>query len=198
MPKKFSLEEKQQIEDTILREYKRVLVENPDSKISVNDLVQKAKIAKGTFYLFFPDKEALFLRIIADILEEVSFLIREKAEQNTDSLDFLVEVIIGFSSLVETHKWLINASGREFSIAQSQLSDEGKNYIATRKTQLWEQFISRLDKDLKVSKEKAIDIISILLFSNTYQETLFDFESSYRHLANIIGENILKKEKKNE
>ncbi len=71
MPKTYTMAEKQQIESTILGEYKRILETCPNSKISVNQLAQKAGIAKGTFYLFFSDKEALFVRVVMDVLDEV-------------------------------------------------------------------------------------------------------------------------------
>lgn len=198
MPKKFSSKEKEQIENIILNEYKKVLIEKPNAKISVNELVEKARIAKGTFYLFFPSKEALFLRTISEIYDEISFLIKEKTHQTETSLDYFVYVTIGFSQIVKRNQWLVNASGREFVLAKTQLTQEGKEYIETKRKELWKQFISPIKDELQTSEKRFIDSVSILLLSNNYQEDLLDFKSSYRYLAGLIGKDLLKSEVEHE
>lgn len=198
MPKKFSSKEKEQIENIILGEYKKVLIEKPNSKISVNELAEKARIAKGTFYLFFPSKEALFIRTISEVYDEISFLIKEKTQQNKTSLDYFVEVTVGFSQIVGRNRWLVNASGKEFVLAQNQLTEDGKAYIEMKRKELWGQFMSPLKDDLQRSEQRFIDSVSILLLSNNYQEGLLDFTSSYRYLAGLIGKDMLKVEVENE
>lgn len=198
IPKKFRPEEKAQIEEMILKEYKKVLIEKPNSKISVNDLAEKAHIAKGTFYLFFSSKEALFLRTISEVYDEITFLIQEKTQQKRSSLDYFVEVLVGFSHIAEKNRWLVNASGKEFVLAQAQLTKEGKYYIAAKRKELWEQFLSPIKGEIQVSERRLMDSVSVLLLSNNYQEELLDFQSSYGYLAGLIGESILKVEDKNE
>ncbi len=39
---------------------------------SIDDIARSARVAKGTVYLHFPDKEALFLAVVEHILEQLS------------------------------------------------------------------------------------------------------------------------------
>ncbi|MFQ7236944.1 MAG: TetR/AcrR family transcriptional regulator, partial [Enterococcus hulanensis] len=71
MPKKFSNEEREKLEDRILQEYKLRLEQESNSTISVNDLVKIVGIAKGTFYLIFENKEDLFLRVLLDAFNDI-------------------------------------------------------------------------------------------------------------------------------
>lgn len=54
--KKKVLENKKQKENALLQAAFDLLVEQDVHNISVSDIVEKAGLAKGTFYLYFKDK----------------------------------------------------------------------------------------------------------------------------------------------
>ena len=54
--KKKVIENKIQKENRLLSAAFELLTENEIQKVSVNDIVNKANVAKGTFYLYFKDK----------------------------------------------------------------------------------------------------------------------------------------------
>lgn len=54
--KKKVLENKKQKENALLQAAFDLLVEQDVHSISVSDIVEKAGLAKGTFYLYFKDK----------------------------------------------------------------------------------------------------------------------------------------------
>lgn len=63
MPR-FSDTEKEMIKEKLLREGERLFVAHGVKKVTVDDLVQAAGIAKGSFYAFYTNKEHLYMDII--------------------------------------------------------------------------------------------------------------------------------------
>ena len=62
MPK-FTESEKQAIQETLLREGEKLFVEYGLKKVTVDELVKAAGIAKGSFYSFYSNKEHLYMDI---------------------------------------------------------------------------------------------------------------------------------------
>ncbi|MFH1513530.1 MAG: helix-turn-helix domain-containing protein, partial [Bacillota bacterium] len=59
MPKSFSDAERAYIKERLLREAEACLAAYGVRKTTVDELVRRAGIPKGTFYLFYASKEAL-------------------------------------------------------------------------------------------------------------------------------------------
>lgn len=97
-----------------------LFVEKSVNNTSVDDVVKKAGIAKGTFYLYFKDKYDLMERIIirkgAAVLKYVLEELNEKKEQLEMTFDeqvlFITERIVDY---LESHKELITLMGKNFS-----------------------------------------------------------------------------------
>jgi AcrR family transcriptional regulator len=56
-------------------------------KADVNDIAKKAGIAKGTVYLYYPTKKALFLAVIELGLERLALEIKNKLQDINDPLE---------------------------------------------------------------------------------------------------------------
>ncbi len=63
MPR-FSEKEKEIIKNKLFEEGERLFTAYGIKKVSIDELVQAAGIAKGSFYSFFPSKEHLFMEIM--------------------------------------------------------------------------------------------------------------------------------------
>lgn len=63
MPR-FSETEKEMIREKLLEEGERLFTAHGIKKVSIDELVQAAGIAKGSFYAFYPNKEHLFMEIV--------------------------------------------------------------------------------------------------------------------------------------
>lgn len=64
MPRSFNEEETQKIKSSLMKEGKNLFSTLGLKKTTLDDLVQAAGIAKGSFYRFFPSKEVLYMEII--------------------------------------------------------------------------------------------------------------------------------------
>ena len=73
MPRAFNEHERQEIKNKLQKTAEYFLLHQSMSKISIDDLVKEANIAKGTFYSFYENKELLFydvFRIRHDAIQD--------------------------------------------------------------------------------------------------------------------------------
>ena len=71
MPKIYTDEEKTNIRKALRREAGKCLAAYGVRRTTVDELVRRAAIPKGTFYLFYDSKEALFLDLLTSFADEV-------------------------------------------------------------------------------------------------------------------------------
>ena len=81
MPKIYSETEKTDIKDNLKREANILMIERGIKKTTVDELVKRAGIPKGTFYLFYPSKEMLLFECIQDFHNEADNIISDGMEQ---------------------------------------------------------------------------------------------------------------------
>ena len=81
MPKTYSEIERNNIRRALRREGGRCLQLYGVRKTTVDELVKRAGIPKGTFYLFYPSKEALFFDILSSFMDEVETLYTEMLQE---------------------------------------------------------------------------------------------------------------------
>lgn len=77
MPSTRHLEKRQSLLDIALR----CFIQNGLNQTSVNDIVHNAGIAKGTFYHYFPSKEALILELRAEYMQSFFQVIEAEMAQ---------------------------------------------------------------------------------------------------------------------
>ena len=81
MPKIYSEVERTDIKDNLKREANILMIERGIKKTTVDELVKRAGIPKGTFYLFYPSKEMLLFECIQDFHNEADKIISDGMEQ---------------------------------------------------------------------------------------------------------------------
>ncbi len=74
MPKKYTEEERENIRKDLRKAGEDCLRRYGVRRTTVDELVHLADIPKGTFYLFYPHKEALFLDMIQSFQDDVDTL----------------------------------------------------------------------------------------------------------------------------
>ncbi|TEB06904.1 HTH-type transcriptional repressor Bm3R1 [Pelotomaculum schinkii] len=81
---KFDLKKKE-----IIKAAREVFAENSYQGTSIKVLAQKAKIATGTFYLYFSNKETLINMIVDELFQELLNSIKNERAKFTDGFDKL-------------------------------------------------------------------------------------------------------------
>ena len=108
MPKQYSDKEKNEIIKRLKTEANSLMLEKGVKKTTVDELVKRVGIPKGTFYLFYPSKEMLLFDVSQDFHEQVDEFIsdgmnRIMAERNisldnldlSECVDEITDVIFG-------------------------------------------------------------------------------------------------------
>ena len=71
MPKTFSEQERTLIKNKLMKEAEYCLSQYGVRKTTVDELVKRVHIPKGTFYLFFESKEQLFYEVFIQFHDEI-------------------------------------------------------------------------------------------------------------------------------
>ncbi len=109
MPKIYSDEEKKEIVRKLKKEANDLMQEKGVKHTTVDELVRRTGIPKGTFYLFYPSKEMLLFEVSQDYHEQVDKFIWEGMEKImlkrhivpdenadfSDCVDDITDVILG-------------------------------------------------------------------------------------------------------
>ena len=108
MPKIYSDEEKKNIIAKLKNEANKLMQEKGVKKTTVDELVKRVGIPKGTFYLFYPSKEMLLFEVSQDFHEHVDEYITNgfckiinSKNKSMDEMDFsdcveeITDVILG-------------------------------------------------------------------------------------------------------
>ncbi|HHY73618.1 MAG TPA: TetR/AcrR family transcriptional regulator [Bacillus bacterium] len=93
--------------EKILKASIDVISEKGLDKTSISDIVKKAGVAQGTFYLYFSSKKALILAIADNLLTLTLEAIKEKVQGKGDFWDILEITIDETFHLTENHKDVI-------------------------------------------------------------------------------------------
>lgn len=173
MPKKYSVQEKENIRKDLLLHASRSLFHKGVQEISVDELVKKAGIPKGTFYLFYKSKEELFIDLLVsfrlDVQEEMLSMLQELDENH-----IVTSLTTVFSHLAE----------ELYSKGIYRLLDEQQLQIISRKSD--EDIFKResgalLDFFKELFGYFAIDDSSdIAAFFSAFMMIVFSMESAQR------------------
>ncbi len=103
MPKIYSDNEKEYIKKRLKEEANNCLNAYGYKKTTVDELVRRVNIPKGTFYIFYKSKELLIFDVINDLHEEIQeALIQEMMELATEvSVDAVTNIIFKYYKAVE-------------------------------------------------------------------------------------------------
>ncbi len=97
MPKTFTQEERNYIKRRLLEEGRVCLAQYGIRKTTVDELVKRVNIPKGTFYLFYQSKEMLFFDVLCIIHNELhnTLLERIKSLDEEKNVDALTDLLFG-------------------------------------------------------------------------------------------------------
>ncbi len=87
MPKSYSEQERLKIQEALLHHGAKCIATYGIKRTTVDELVRRANIPKGTFYLFYPSKEVLLFQVIQNWHDKLQQEFCEAVEQLGNNLD---------------------------------------------------------------------------------------------------------------
>lgn len=128
------------------------------AKTSVDEIVRQANVAKGTFYLYFQDKDQLLQQLVYDIsarvLEEAYAWLEERRTP-----DFVENVLLMLDYIIEyfkRNKLVLRLVERNFSwpMVARQMSE--------RSDPLWDRLMSDLERSPQASRYSEEELFRII------------------------------------
>ncbi len=109
MPKPFSENEREHIYERLLEAGRECWERYGIRRTSVEDLARRAGIAKGTFYLFFPGKELLFMAVLEDSHKKIKERLMEVLVAGEGSpRERFVSSVTKLYHEIKQNKWLVS------------------------------------------------------------------------------------------
>lgn len=162
---------------------------------TVDEIAQKAKIAKGTIYYHFKSKDDIFLGIIQQGIKKFSDLLSKTVKKSSDPVEQLSHIIICSYDFFEKYQKFMRVLLTEFWRFKSHWKQD------TNKLQ--DPYVSIIAGVIKKGKEQGVfkmslneDAIAITLFgfisTATLEWSLFRPKETKEHMLHTIQEILLK------
>lgn len=162
---------------------------------SIDDIVKKAGVAKGTFYLYFKDKFDIINRII---LKKSSSLIKEGLEKTeAENIDSFVERIIYFTDYIieyfKENKIILKIINKNFSwgIYRKALADSKQNEEMFKIINTFMENIEEAGIDPE-DAEKTLFIVIELIGTVCYSSIILGEPDSIDNMKPILFNTIRK------
>ena len=173
---KTSQDVKTQKKQEIARAARELFTDFGYKSVSMDMIAQRANVAKGTLYLYFKDKEALFNDLTREVLEQMRQIVAACESKKLSLLDEIHQVLYSLLMLRKNQKFL-------FKVAQE--AKELRTPPALRAMQMAEDVATGyLERRLrKAMEEKAIKSCdpAILTFVviRVYNALAFEWEEGH-------------------
>lgn len=175
---------KKQKKDALLNTAFELFTSKGINKTSISDIVEKAGVAKGTFYLYFTDKYDIRNRLVSHKASQLfhaahKALLRTDITDTEDRVIFLVDHII---DQLAANKSLLNFISKNLSwgIFKNALTSPSDS----KDINFYDIYVELLDKSVRPFKEPEIMIFMIveLVSSTCYSAILYDEPVPVREL----------------
>ncbi|RCX21339.1 TetR family transcriptional regulator [Fontibacillus phaseoli] len=125
MPR-FSENEKKRINEKLLTEGERLFLTHGIKKVTIDDLVKAAGIAKASFYTFYESKEYLYLDIVQNIQQTIFAELNTLLDSNSDSSseERVLQVFEAMSKMILQYPVLIHMDTATIELIARKVSKE--------------------------------------------------------------------------
>lgn len=192
IPKGFTEIEKENIRQKLIKECKTQWEQFGYRKTNVDSLCSKVGISKGSFYFFFSSKEQLFLATIKNVQDGLYSLMKDiiSKEENKNGIQKALRVVY---EEYDKSPFLYNTTSPDFLSFLNKISDDERNSITQDSLKSAKELFKVPFLSLRISEEKALSVISALLFTITSKDKMIGnhfevFDFMLENLINVIFE----------
>ena len=174
MPKSFSEQEREYIRQRLKEEAAKCLAQYGVRRTTVDEIVKRVNIPKGTFYLFYKSKELLLFEVIQEQQKNINLELYQAFSDIIDmelSVEKLTDMIFEFYKKTEKMLVLKLSDAGEIELLKRKLPQEIVDEHLQNDTDMIEKMIALFH----VKKEVDIKVISAA-FHAIYYITLHKAE----------------------
>ncbi|WP_313131820.1 TetR/AcrR family transcriptional regulator [Anaerocolumna sp.] len=183
MPKCYSQQEREYIIKRLKEEAAKCLSQYGIKRTTVDEIVKRVKIPKGTFYLFYKSKELLLFDVILEEHDKIEKqLLEALSSLNPKEITFeeMTDLLFSFFKAVEDIPILKMLNSGEIEILTRKLPED----IVAEHLLQDNSMIERLFEKI-VPKGKNMEVFSVA-FRNIYFATLHKNEFDERHYDDAL------------
>ncbi len=183
MPKCYSQQEREYIIKRLKEEAAKCLSQYGIKRTTVDEIVKRVKIPKGTFYLFYKSKELLLFDVILEEHDKIEKqLLEALSSLNPKEITFeeMTDLLFSFFKAVEDIPILKMLNSGEIEILARKLPED----IVAEHLLQDNSMIERLFEKI-VPKGKNMEVFSVA-FRNIYFATLHKNEFDERHYDDAL------------
>jgi len=179
MPKSYSDKEKEYIINTLKKAAAESLSLYGVKKTTVDELVKRANIPKGTFYLFYKSKELLLFDVINDLHDEIQtqFLSEVRSIQDGITCEQLTNLLLLIFKKVDSTCLLQIMTNGDLELLMRKLPDEIVEQHLSHDNLSMEQLIAFIpqakNKNMELFSGAFRGIFLTMLFKREVGEELF-------------------------
>jgi AcrR family transcriptional regulator len=180
MPKTFSDSDRAYIKERLMEEAKKCLTLYGIRKTTVDELVKRANIPKGTFYLFYESKERLLFDVILQFNDEIQQKMIAEVSTLKDDMDHerLTDIVFGlYKTLEDSFMPKLIADG-ELEFYMRKLPPELSQLHAEKDDLRFEELVALVPnikvKNIKVFSAALRGIFLSLLHKQELGKEVFD------------------------
>ena len=184
MPKTYSDIERENIKKALRREASKCLGLYGVKRTTVDELVHRAGIPKGTFYLFYPSKESLFLDLIDNFSNEVEELYLSMLQELDENhiVTSLTEVFMAIvMKFYRDGVYKLLKEGELELILRKTKEEEGKDYFAI-KTDIFDKLFSYFFIDNKSDIASFSHAFRSILYILLHSDEIPEMEKALRFI----------------
>lgn len=185
MPKIYSEEEKKLIIEKLKHEANILMQEKGVKKTTVDELVKRVGIPKGTFYLFYPSKEMLLFDVSQDFHEQVDKYIEEgiykiiqsknKSPQNpdlSDCVEELTDVILGAIEITYNSCLSVLLNPESMSLILSKIPDDVLDKHRENDGDICDGFFKAIADKKGINVEALVGSFMMTIFGGMYKNVI--------------------------
>jgi AcrR family transcriptional regulator len=183
LPKCYSQQEREYIIKRLKEEAAKCLSQYGIKRTTVDEIVKRVKIPKGTFYLFYKSKELLLFDVILEEHDKIEKQLLEalsRLNPKEITCEEMTDLLFGFYKAAEDIPILKMLSSGEIEILTRKLPED----VVTEHLLQDNSMIERLFEKI-VPKGKDMEVFSVA-FRNIYFATLHKNEFDERHYDDAL------------
>ena len=181
MPKCYSQQEREYIIKRLKEEAAKCLSQYGIKRTTVDEIVKRVKIPKGTFYLFYQSKELLLFDVILEEHDKIEKQLLEalsRLNPQEITCEQMTDLLFEFFKVVEDMPILKMLNSGEIEILTRKLPpDIVTNHLLQDKSMVerfFEKFVPEGNKDMEVFSVAFRNIYFATLHKNEFDEGHYD------------------------
>ena len=202
MPKQYSDEEKKDIIKRLKQEANILMQEKGVKKTTVDELVKRVGIPKGTFYLFYPSKEMLLYDVSQDFHEQVEQHIESGIFQMlsskggslenpnfSDCVEELTDIILGAMEITFNSCLKVLLNPESMNLILSKIPMEVLDEHRKSDSDIGDGLFKSLAEKNELSVEAVVGAFMMIIFGGMYKREIG--EANWQESMRIVIKGIV-------